>query len=138
MIMTESSSDPSAPDGLRDGVRVPLAEERLRVDRTAVERVGARVRLRTDTTEVPVSETLRTERVSVERVPVDRVVLDAPRVREEDGVTVVPVVEEVLVRAFRITEEVRLTVEADTRTHEETVALRRQTATVEEGDGEPR
>lgn len=117
----------------REAVRIPVAEERVEISKRVVEGVGARVALRTEAHEVAVSEALRDETVSVDRVPVDRIVFDAPEPRQEDGVTIVPVVEEVLVRAFRVVEEVRLTVEAGTRRHEETVTLRRQTAEVVEG-----
>ena len=114
--------------------RIPVVEERARIRTEVSETVGAHVRLDIDTHEAPVSETLRTETVSVERIPIDRIVLGAPEQRTEGSVTIIPVVEEVVIRAFRIIEEVRLTVEAETHEHSETVRLRRQTAIVTGGD----
>lgn len=113
-------------------LHVPVARERLVVRKTEVEQVAARVTLRTRSMDVPVSETLRRERVEVERVPVDRIVAEPPVARVEDGVTIIPVVEEVLVRQFRIVEEVRIVPHAETIEHAETVTLRRQEAVVEE------
>ena len=83
-----------------------------------------------------VSEALRSERVEVERVPVDRIVADPPEPRVEDGVTIIPVVEEILVRQFRIVEEVRIVSHADTVDHSETVTLRRQEAVVDKSPGD--
>ncbi len=112
-------------------IRIPIGRERLVVRKTEVEQVAARVSLRTTSMDVPVSETLRSERVEVERVPVGRIVAEPPVARVEDGVTIIPVVEEVLVRQFRIVEEVRIISHAETIEHAETVTLRRQEAVIE-------
>ena len=143
------SSDPTergglgAPGGeterLADaGERViPLAKERARVDVRASERTAATIRLRTREEEVPVAQTLRRERVEIERVPVDRLVDEPPAAREEGDVTVIPIVEEVLVKRFRVIEEVRLARRTETVEVNETVTLRRQEASVEEGPSGP-
>ena len=131
-----SDDDITTPDIGSDTLRVQVGRERVVVGKVDVERVAARVSLRTETADVPVSEELRTESVEVERVPVDRIVAEPPAARVEDGVTIVPVVEEVLVRQFRIVEEVRLVPRVETTVHEETVTLRRQEAVVEEAPGD--
>ena len=115
---------------------VRLAEERLQVE-TRLTEATARVRVRVHEDAHAVSEPLRRERVEVERVPVDRLVDVPPEPRDEDGVRIVPVVEEVLVRRFRVVEEVRVRVVAETVQHEETVALRRQTVAVEDDTTPP-
>ncbi len=117
-------------------MRIPVGRERIVVSKTEVERVAARVSLRTHVEDVPVSETLRTERVEIERIPLDRIVAEPPAPRVEDGVTIIPVVEEVLVRQFRIIEEVRIVSHAETAEHTETVTLRRQEAVVEDAPAE--
>ena len=131
--------DPAAPledAPLEAGVeeRVELAEERLRVDKRVVERVGARIRLRTEEEEVPYSETLRQETVSVERVASGAIVDEAPQTRTEGNTMIVPVVEEVLVKRYRIVEELRISSVAEDVEVSDTVTLRRQTATIDEGD----
>ena len=114
---------------------VPLPEERLAVGRRVVETGRVRVSLSTATEDAVVRETLRGERVEVERLPVGRSVTAAPAVREEDNgaVLVVPVLEEVLVveRRLVLKEELRIRRVATAETIEQTVALRRQAATVE-------
>lgn len=116
----------------REVARVPVAEERASISTVTEERVAARVTVRTEAQEVPLEETLRRESAGIERVPVDRIVEEAPAIREEDGVTVIPVVEEVLVRRFRVIEELHVSVDAEEVVHRETVTLRRQEAVVEE------
>ena len=124
--------DSTTDDGA--ALRLSVAEERARVKTRVVERVGARIRVRTHEDDVAIAESLRTERVEVERVPVDRIVEEMPEARTEDGVWIVPVVEEVLVRAFHVIEEVRVRTVRESVEHAETVRLRRQVAQVE-GDG---
>ena len=96
----------------------------------AEERIAARVSMRTESEDVPVSQTLRKSRIAVERVPVDRIVAEPPAARDEDGVTVIPVFEEILVRQYRVTEEVRVSHVEETVEHCETVTLRRRNVSV--------
>jgi stress response protein YsnF len=118
------------------GPVVPLAAERLRVaHRRLTGRVTVRVRPVThrETVTVPV----RVDRVEVKHVPVDRMVDEAPPVRQEGDVTIVPVLEEVLVveRRLRVREEIHIrrihTVRRETRT----VALRREIAEIRRTPG---
>ena len=110
---------------------LPLHEERLlvskRVRKTLVRAARTTV-LRT----VAVDEDLSVEQVVVTHVPIGRVVESVPPIREEDGVTIVPVVEEelVLVRRLILKEEVRFERVRSTNRHVETVTLRRQEVTV--------
>lgn len=130
-------SDPRSPpddDPLGRAEAIPLSDERLRVDKRTVERTVATVRLRTKVKEVPVCETLRRERVEIERRPVDRIVDEPPATREEGGITIIPVVEEVLVRRFRVVEELHVRRQVEVVEIDETVTLRRQEADVDETD----
>ena len=63
----------------------------------------------------------------------DLTLASAPETRVENGVTVIPVIEEVLVVQYRVVEEIRIKLHVETRDHEETVALRRQEALIEPG-----
>ena len=117
------------------GERIPLARERVRLEKREVERVAAHIRLRTHEEDVRVAETLHRERIDIERVPVDQVMDDVPVTRTEGDVTVIPIVEEVLVKRFRVIEEIRLRPRLEQHVVEETVQLRRQVATVDDGPG---
>jgi stress response protein YsnF len=119
-----------------DETTLRLAEERVVVSKRPTEARVTAVRLSTTETEVPVREELRQERAEVTRVPVDRIVDAPPETRVEDGVTIVPVVEEVMVRRFRVIEELHVAVVSETRAYSETLTLRRQEADiVEVGEG---
>ncbi|MGB3555134.1 MAG: DUF2382 domain-containing protein [Jannaschia sp.] len=139
--MSAASHDDPPRDGeeANEGdakMRIPVGEERVVVDKSSVEQVAAHIGVRTQTYDVPVSEILRTERIDVQRIPVDRIVPEAPQTRVEDGVTIIPVVEEILVRQYRVIEEVRVSLLVDEVEQTETVSLRRQEVVVEDLTGD--
>lgn len=112
---------------------IPVVEERVAISKRLVEREVVRVRLVTDEVAELARVSLRSERIEVERVPVGREVERAPPVREEDGVTVIPVLEEIVVVEKRLVLKEELHVRRVTTTREEaqSVVLRRQRAEVE-------
>jgi stress response protein YsnF len=116
--------------------RVPLVEERLRVG-TRVSETG-RVRVRLSTEEIP--ERIRgdvwREAVEVARVPVDREVQEAPDIRTDGDLTIIPVLEERLVveRRLFLVEEIHLRRAVSVDEVEGTVLLRRQRADVERSE----
>lgn len=115
--------------------RVELVEERAVVDKRTVERVGARIHLRTSEEEVPYTETLRKERVTVERKPLDTLLDVPPETRMEGDTMIVPVVEEVLVKRYRVIEELHIASTTETVEVADTVVLRRQEAIVDDTPG---
>jgi stress response protein YsnF len=80
-----------------------------------------------------VERLLRSDTVEVERVPIGRVVETAPEPREQDGVWIVPVVEEELVLRTRLVlkEEVHIRRIQGTRPVRHDVRLRREVVTAE-------
>ena len=124
---------PAAEQGGEHAVEavIPVVEERARIERR--DRVVGRVRVftRTHEQDVELAETLRSSRVEVTRVPVETFVDEVPDVREEDGVTIVPVMEEVLVRRLLLREEVHIRRVEEEREVRETVTLRTQEPEIE-------
>src|SRR5205085_5625885 len=114
-----------------------LVEERLEVGKREVERGRVIVRTRVDTREEVAEVDLRREEVGVERVPVGRPVGTAPTVREEDGVLIVPVLEERLVVTTELVlkEEIRITRKSRTERVREPVRLRSERAEVTRLEG---
>lgn len=106
---------------------IPVAEERAaitkRVRETGTVRIDARVVADTET----LRETLRSQKVDVERMPVDREVDAVPEVRSEDGVTIIPVVDEELIvtRRLVLREEIRVSVKETSEDVEVPVDVRR-------------
>lgn len=100
-----------APPGPRGTETViPVVQEEARVTTRTVDRGGVRVRKVVREREEVVRAPVRGERAIVERVMVQREVSGPMPAREEDGVVVVPVVEEVLVtrKAWVLREEIRI------------------------------
>lgn len=89
---------------------IPLVEERVEVGKRAVERGRVTVRMRVEEREELARAALRQEDVTVERVPIGHPVEAPPPVREENGVLIVPVLEERLVvrTELVLTEELRI------------------------------
>jgi stress response protein YsnF len=113
--------------------RIPIVEERAIVEKRAVERGRVRVHSHVEERQEVLRETLSHEEVTVERVPIDREVSETPSIREEDGVTIVPVVEEILVveRRLRLKEELHIKKVRRTEDVEVPVTVRSTRATVE-------
>lgn len=123
---------------------IALAEERVRIDKTSVDGDRIRVSTRTEIIEEVLRETLRGDAVGVSRLPVDRVIAEgetAPQVRTEGGVTIIPVLEEVLVVEKRLVlrEEIHIRQTTSGEDVEVPVTLRKQAAVVEhlDPDGQP-
>ena len=114
---------------------IPVIEETASIDKRVVEKGRVRVQTRTETTEQVLRETLRGDAVEVTRVPIDRVIAGgeaAPTVRTENGVTIIPVLEEILVVEKRLVlkEEVHISRTTADEDVEVPVTLRQQRAVV--------
>ena len=107
-------------------VVVPVIEEVAEVGRQAVEAGRVRISKHVRQRQEVVDQAVVTEEVVVERVPVNRVISGPVEPREEDGVLIVPVVEEVLVVEKRLVlkEEVRISRRRTESRQPQTVTLR--------------
>jgi uncharacterized protein (TIGR02271 family) len=117
----------------RDEGVVEAAEERLRVGKREVERGG--VRVRSYVREIPVEEqvALREETVRVERRPVDREVTAGDDVFQEKVIEASERDEEAVVaKDVRVTEEVAIGKDVDTRTETVRDTVRKQEVEVED------
>lgn len=116
-----------------DVQHIPVIEEEVHVAKRTV--VTGRVTVRTtpETEHVTVADEVRREHVEVVRVPVDREVAEAPPIRSEGDVTVVPVIEERLVVEKRLflVEELHLRRTTSSRPVEMPTTLRRTRVEVE-------
>jgi uncharacterized protein (TIGR02271 family) len=90
--------------------RIPVTEERARVDKQMIERGVVKVSTSIKHSEHLLTQTLRHEDVDIRRVPVDREVEAMPDVRQEGDVIVIPIVEEraVLVKRLVLVEELHV------------------------------
>ncbi|GJE52459.1 hypothetical protein GOFOIKOB_5530 [Methylobacterium tardum] len=127
-----------APTQLATGesLAIPVVEETARIEKQVVETGRVRVRTETETHDQILRESLRSDSVAVTRVPVNRTLAAgeaAPVARVEDGVTIIPVLEEILVVEKRLVlkEEVHIRKASADEDVEVPVTLRRQRAVVE-------
>ena len=130
--MTHPNPPADAPNQTadRDETVIPVVEERLVVGKRERESI-VRVSTRTRSEDVEVDEALVSLKADVKRVPVERFVDTVPEIEERDGVTVIPVVEEVLVKRLLLREELHVTQRREEHRHRETVTLRTQDPVVE-------
>jgi uncharacterized protein (TIGR02271 family) len=114
-------------------VRIPLAEEKLRVDKRVRETGRVRLTKHVDVREEVVDEPLFREKVEVERVPVDRYVDEPVPTRTEGETTIIPVMEEVLVveKRLRLKEELHVTRRRTEHRDPQRVTLRSERVEVE-------
>jgi len=112
---------------------IPLVEETARIDKREVRGGAVRVRTAVDTVEEIARAELQGETAEVTRVPIDREIGEVPQIRTENGVTIIPVVEEVLVVEKRLVlkEELHVRRLATMETVEMPVALRKERASIE-------
>jgi uncharacterized protein (TIGR02271 family) len=117
---------------------IPLVQENLTVAKRSVETGRVRIRTVVDEKLVRVSEQLERDDVTIERVSVNREVTQAPEVREEDGVLIVPVLEEVVVVEKRLFLKEELHVHRNRRSEpvDEAVRVRSMRVEVERVDPE--
>jgi uncharacterized protein (TIGR02271 family) len=122
--MTESSDRDAA---------IPLVQEQLAIDKRAVETGRVRIRTVVDEKLVRVAEELERDDVTIERVAINREVTEPPQPREEDGVLIVPILEEVVVVEKRLMLKEELHVHRNRKRErvEEAVRLKSMRAEVE-------
>jgi stress response protein YsnF len=116
------------------GPTVSLLEERATIDKRTVTTGKVSVVTHTETVEELVRAVLEGEEADVATVELDQTVSGpAPRIRTEDGVTIIPVLEEVLVVEKRLVlkREIRIRTRPTSETVEIPVSLRKQRAKVE-------
>jgi stress response protein YsnF len=118
---------------MSDDLRIPIVEEEARIVARSTNREHVTVRVGVDEEQVFVREELRQEEVEVARVPIGREVTEAPAVRTEGDLTIVPVIEERLVVEKRLflVEELHLRRTVTTEQVELPTTLRRTRVDVE-------
>ena len=116
------------------GPTLPLLEEQATIDKRTVTTGKVRVVTHTETVEETVRAVLKGEEAEVVTVELDQTVSGpAPLIRTEGGVTIIPVLEEVLVVEKRLVlkREIRISKRSTSETVEIPVSLRKQRAKVQ-------
>ena len=124
------------PEEEQDRQIVPIVEETVRVDKRQTVSGKVRVRTEVDSVEQVVRETLSDETVEVTRVPIDQRITQVPDIRTENGVTILPVIEERLVveKQLFLKEELHIRRDVKIEAVEVPITLRSERAIVERFD----
>ncbi len=131
---TRERSDIDDASSQGDVLVIPVVAEELEVETARVARGAVRLHKRVETSKQTVDTPLVREDVIVERVVVNRPVEGAPpESREEDGVLVIPVLEEIVVIEKRLIlrEEIRISRRRTMTSSPQVVTLRREVVDVE-------
>ena len=107
--------EPQTPPDREEVARIPLIAEEARIGKRRVVTGTVRVERASGEVEHELEVELLSERARVERVPIGRFVDAVPEARREGDTWIVPVVEEVLVKRLRLVEELRVTLERESR-----------------------
>ena len=115
---------------------IPIVQEEAFVGKRLVDTEHVRVRTTTAEEQVVVRDSVISDRIDIKRVTVDREVDRAPDVREVDGVTIIPVLEERLVVEKRlfVVEEIHITRSRQAESVALPTTLRRTDVAIERED----
>jgi len=128
------STPSDTPQAASRELVIPVIAEELNVETHRVDRGRVRVNKRIESHEEVVDTPLVREEVVVERVPINTLVEgEAPAIRDEDGVLIIPLVEEVTVveKRLLLREEVRVSRHRTTTSTPQTVVLRREVVDIQ-------
>jgi uncharacterized protein (TIGR02271 family) len=117
-----------------DQIVVPVVEEQLEVAKRQVTTGIVRAHKRVQAREEVVDEPLSREEIAVERVAINQLIEGAaPSERQENGVLIIPVVEEVLVvdKRLMLREEVRVIRRQHEFRQPQRITVRRETVEIE-------
>jgi uncharacterized protein (TIGR02271 family) len=119
-------------------VVIPVIREELQVSKEHIETGKIRLTKTVHQEQITVDETILSEQVDVQRVPVNRYVDTLPTVRQEDGKTIIPLVEEVLVveKRLLLREEIHIHVHKENKPVSQEVTLKREDVTIERMDNQ--
>jgi len=89
---------------------IPLVEERIEIGKTQYIKSQFQVERKTETRKVDIDEQLISRQAEIKHVPIGEYISDIPRVREENGVKIIPIFEEhiEIVKKIYLKEEIRI------------------------------
>ena len=121
---------------------IAVVSETIKIGTRTIETGRVRIALTTQTTDHPVELTRTVNKVEVDRREINRMLdrdEDTPQQTVLDGVTIIPILEEIMVTEKRLVlvAELHLTTRTTAETVTSTVALRKQSAEVTSWPVEP-
>lgn len=131
-MVGESSDNAGKPDeGSESQKVIPVIEEFIEIGTRVTEKETVRVSKNVTEEEININIPLITESFDIERIPVGRYVDAKPEISYEGDSIIIPVVEEVFVKRYLLTEEIRLHKKVKESHFEETVIVKKENVTIE-------
>lgn len=129
----QRSREEATGDNAKEQVVIPVVQEQLKVDIHTVDTASVVVRKEVTEEQTTLNIPVTQEGYRVERVSVNKMVDEAPPVRQEGDVTIIPVLREVLVmqKRYEVVEEVHVIKERTTVQQTEEVTLKKEIVHVE-------
>lgn len=128
----------SPTESLEEEQVIQVVAEELNIETERVVRGVVRVHKRVETREEIVNTTLSQEKVTIDHIPVNKVLEEQniPKIRQENGVLIIPVIEEVLVieKRLLLREEVRISRNRTKQNIPKKVILRREVVDIERSE----
>ena len=132
--LTPQTEAPQAHGGARDALVIPVLAEQAHLDMVREHTGTVRVRKVVHEVHAPLTAQGYREVVETTRVPLNQVVQATEAPREADGLLVIPVYEERLVRQLVLVEEIHVRRRREPFEHSTGAALRREEVVVERLD----
>lgn len=132
--MDTSIETPGNIDMIQQAVTIPVIEEHVVVDRKTIETGRVIISKKIEETNETIDIALLRENYSIEHLPVDKLVDEAPSIRYEGEVTIIPVIREVMVKRILIVEEIRIIKNTTETSEPQQMMLRKEVVTVERHD----
>jgi len=128
----------SPTESLEEEQVIQVVAEELHIETERVARGVVRVHKRVETREEIVNTTLSQEKVTIDHIPVNKVLEEQniPKIRQENGVLIIPVIEEVLVieKRLLLREEVHISRQRTKQNIPKKVILRREVVDIERSE----
>ena len=134
LAQNQSSKYGATQFGDSTQIVIPLLAEQLKIARQKVLTGGVRVHKTVNERTETIDEPTLKEEMEIQRVPVNQFITEAPAVRYEGDVMIVPLMEEVLVveKKLVLREEIRITKRRNTLRNPQQYVVRREEATLEQ------
>ncbi|WP_250318678.1 DUF2382 domain-containing protein [Rosenbergiella gaditana] len=100
----------STPNEQPEEFIIPLAEERIEIEKKQYVKSQFQVERKTEVKKAPINEQLISRQAEIKHVPIGQYISDIPQVREENGVKIIPIFEEhiEIVKKIYLKEEIRI------------------------------
>jgi len=100
----------NTPNEQPEDLIIPLVEERVEIEKKQYVKSQFQVERKTETKKVDINEKLMSRQAEIKHVPIGQYISDIPKIREENGVKIIPIFEEhiEIVKKIYLKEEIRI------------------------------